>query len=130
MCKAHSPGGLSSEKLSDQGSGPPGSVDFDWRVVGLAVELLGDRGGDLAGPVVLVAHAPSGPVLLEAVADVEVLLEVVEEREVEEGPAVGGEFHGRCKPALNSRSPYPSAGRSDRPLPRPSNVTTRQCRDR
>ncbi len=101
MCEAHSPAGRSSEKLSDQASRPPGSVDFDWRVVGLAVELLGDRGGDLAGSVVLVAHASAGPVLLEAVADVEVLFEVVAEGEVEEGPTVGGELHGRGETALD-----------------------------
>ena len=50
---------------------------------------------------VVVVHASPGAVLLEPVADVEVLLEMVSEREVEEGASVGGELHRRGQPALD-----------------------------
>ena len=62
-----------------------------------AHELLGDplrvRGG--------VLHAPPGPVPPEPVGHVHLLLEVVGEREVEEGPPRGHELHRRGQPALH-----------------------------
>ena len=51
-----------------------------------------------ASPVV---HAPARAVPLEPVADVDLLLEVEPQREVEEGPAAGGELHRRAQSALH-----------------------------
>jgi hypothetical protein len=42
-------------------------------------------------------------VALEPVAHVEVLLEVMSQREVEERPAVGRQLHRRRQPALDDR---------------------------
>ena len=46
-------------------------------------------------------HAPARAVLVEPVTDVEVLLEVMGEREVDERPLGGGELHRRREPALH-----------------------------
>ena len=73
------------------------------QVVDLPADLLGDRLRDHLGSRFVEVHAPPGAVALEAVADVEVLLEVVAQREVEEGPAVSGQLHGRRQAALHDR---------------------------
>ena len=49
----------------------------------------------------LEVHAASGAVALESVADVEVLLEVVAEREVEERASVRRQLHRRRQAALD-----------------------------
>ena len=54
-----------------------------------------------SGVDVVVVHAASRAVALEAVADMAALLEVVAEREVEERPAGGGELHRGRQPALD-----------------------------
>ena len=54
------------------------------------------------GRLVVVDAAP-GAVPLEPVADVEVLLEVVAQRDVDERAAVGGELHARRQAALHDR---------------------------
>src|SRR3972149_320812 len=91
------------QQLGDQASRPRGSVGPHRAVVDRASDLLGDRGGDLLRAIGAEVHRPPRAVAVEAVADVEVLLEVVTEREVEEGPAVCGQLHGRCEPALDDR---------------------------
>jgi hypothetical protein len=48
-----------------------------------------------------VVHAPTGAVAVEAVSPMEVLFEVVSEREVEERAAVSDELHARGEPALD-----------------------------
>jgi hypothetical protein len=40
-------------------------------------------------------------VAVEPVSDVKVLLEVMPEREVQEGPPAGGQFHRGCQAALD-----------------------------
>lgn len=59
--------------------------------------------GDRLGRRVLEVHPPPGAVALQAVADVEVLLEVVPQREVDERPPVGRQLHRGRKAALNDR---------------------------
>ena len=83
-----------SEQLGDgcSGTGRPGCVDR--LVVDVATDFLGDGRGDLSGTVEVEIHCPASAVSVEPVADMEVLLEVVPQREVEEWPPVGGEFHG------------------------------------
>src|SRR3954447_14934078 len=94
-------GGGQSQKLGDRCRRPRCTVGLDGVVVDVAADLGGDRGGDLLGPVEFEVHAPSGAVALEAVADVEVLLEVVAKREVEERSLVGGQLHRGGESALN-----------------------------
>ena len=67
------------------------------------VEALAIACAITAGVAVSKSIAPPGAVALEPVADVEVLLEVVAEREVEERPPVGGQLHRGRQPALDDR---------------------------
>src|SRR5207249_40158 len=78
------------------------------RAVGLNVAVadglsgqLGDLGGDEVGVGGGVVHVLTGSVTVEPVVDVEVLLEVVPEREVEERALGGGQLHGGGQPALD-----------------------------
>src|ERR1700722_18949743 len=87
------------EKAGEQGCGAGGAVGGDGEVV----DLAGDLGGDVGGAGRLVVHVPPGPVAVEPVADMEVLLEVAGEREVQEGPPAGGQLHRRGQPALDDR---------------------------
>ena len=59
------------------------------------------RDGKLVGVGVPVVHVAAGSVLVEAVPDVEVLLEVVDEREVEEWPPRRRQFHGGRETSLD-----------------------------
>src|SRR4051794_30903334 len=90
-----------SEKLGDRCRRTGCAVGLDRAVVDVAADLCGDRGGDLLGPVEFEVHAPPRSVALEAVADMEVLLEVMAKREVEERPPVRGELHRGGEPALH-----------------------------
>ena len=54
-----------------------------------------------SGRRLVVRHAPAGAVAVEAVPHVEVLLEVVAQREVEERPPGGRELHRRRQAALD-----------------------------
>jgi hypothetical protein len=74
---------------------------LDRAVIDLAPDLLGDRVGDRLGRLDLEVHHASSAVAPKPVAHVEVLLEVVKEREVEERPPVGGQLHARRQPALH-----------------------------
>jgi hypothetical protein len=78
-----------------------GAVPFDRPVVDRAGELTGDRLGERIGLCLTEVHPPSGPVSLQAVMHVESLLEVLPERQVDEGPAGGGEFHAGRQAALD-----------------------------
>ena len=66
--------------------GAGGAVGLDRPVVDGAADLGGDGGGDGVGVAGGVVHPPARPVAVQAVGDVEVLLEVVGKREVEERP--------------------------------------------
>src|SRR5439155_19324084 len=84
-----------SQHLRDPGRRARGAIGFDIAVVDVAADLGCDRSGDLGRTVGLEVHPPSGVVALEAVADVEVLLEVVAQREVQKRPLVGRQLHRR-----------------------------------
>src|SRR4249920_1794705 len=71
-----------------------------WVGDGLA-DLFGDGRRDALGGTAEVIHAPAGTVAGQPVGYVEGLLEMMAEREVEEGPVAGHEFHGRRQPALD-----------------------------
>src|SRR5690606_11298993 len=83
------------------GGGPAGAVAGDRGVGRGATQLVGDRGGDDLGGGGGVVEGPAGPVPFEAVAHVHLLLEVVAQREVEEGAAERGQLHGGGEPALH-----------------------------
>jgi hypothetical protein len=90
-----------SEELRDRCGGPGCAVGLDGAVVDLSPYLLGDCGGYLRRAVELEVHAPTGPVALEAVAYMEVLLEVMPQWEVQERAPVGGQLHRRREPTLD-----------------------------
>src|SRR2546425_13242973 len=89
------------DRLGDRGGGACCPARVDGLIVDLAAELLADRSRDLVRTVVLEVHAAARAIALEPVAHVEVLLEVVPQREVEERPAVRSELHRRRQPALD-----------------------------
>jgi hypothetical protein len=91
------------EEVGEQGGGAGGAVGGNGAVVDVAADLGGDGGGDVGRARVLVVHVLPGAVALEPVADVEVLLEVVAERELQERPLAGGQLHGGGEPALDDR---------------------------
>src|SRR6185312_14747895 len=62
---------------------------------------FGDVGGDEVGVGGGVVHVLAGAVAVEPVTDVEVLLEMVPEREVEERAPGGSQLHGGGQPALD-----------------------------
>src|SRR3954471_25239 len=95
------PGRTRSQKLSCSCGGERGAVGFDRSVVDHGSDLPGDRVGDHIGGCRGKVRASSGAVALEAVADVEVLLEAVAKREVEERSPVGGQLHRGGESALN-----------------------------
>src|SRR3954452_20971514 len=75
---------IRSEELRDRARRARSAVALHRPVVDLAPDLLGDRDRDLLGAVELEVHPPPCPVALEAMVDVEVLLEVVAKREIQE----------------------------------------------
>src|SRR5207248_6565233 len=79
------------------------SVAGDRAVIDLPADLLGDRCGNLLGAVAVKVHAAAGAVALEPVADVEVLLEVMLQREIEKRPAARGQLHRGGQPTLDDR---------------------------
>ena len=70
-----------------------GLVGFHRPVTDGTACFLGDGLGQRFRPGVLVVQAAARPVPAEPVPDVEVLLEVVPERHVDEGPPGRGELH-------------------------------------
>ena len=85
--------GFLLEEAGEQRRCPGGAVGGDRTVVDPAANFSGDRCGDVGWLGGLVVHAPACLVAVEPVADVEVLLEVVAEREVQERPLTRGQFH-------------------------------------
>src|SRR5215831_12419457 len=72
------------DEFGDELGGAGRSVGLDVAVADGLAGQLGDVGGDEVGVGGGIVHAMAGAVAVEAVADVEVLLEVVPEWEVEE----------------------------------------------
>ena len=89
------------EQFGDERCGTCGAVTFDWPVVDLAPDLLGDHLGDGVGCCLVEVQHPAGAVLVEPVTDMEVLLEVVTQRNVKERPPGCGQFHAGGQPALH-----------------------------
>ena len=76
------------------------SVAVDSDIVDRAAEGLGDGLGDVMSRRSGVVHGDTGAIPGEAMADVVLLLEVVGEREVDEGPPPSRELHGGGEAAL------------------------------
>src|SRR5829696_3089009 len=94
-----------SEELGNEGGGPGGTVGFHRPVVDGAPEFEGDGVGDHLRGGGGELHPAAGVVLAQAVADVEVLLEVVTKREIQERPPVRRQLHaGRQSPCTTARS--------------------------
>src|SRR5207248_9795068 len=89
------------EEFGDSLRGSLSAARFDRSVIGLALKLFDDRPGDhfrrRAGEV----HRPTGSIAIESVTDMEVLLKVMPQREIDEGPPVGGQLHGGREPTLD-----------------------------
>src|SRR4051812_19891069 len=91
-----------SDELRDHRRRPRGAVRLDVAVVDrAAAELLRQRRGYLRRAVDGEVHAAPRAVALEPVPDMEVLLEVVAQREVEERPLGRGQLHRRRQTALH-----------------------------
>lgn len=85
---------IRSEQVGEKCRGPGGTVAFDRQIVDLATKVGHDRRGQGIGVAGLfVGHAASGAVALQAVAYVEVLLEVVAQWNVQEWAAARGQLH-------------------------------------
>src|SRR5204863_6396012 len=97
------PARRSVEQLGDALGGAARAVGLDWAIVDLAADVLDDRLGDRLRWRVLEVHSPSGPVALQAMVDVEVLLEVMLQGEIDERRAVRGQLHRRRQAALHHR---------------------------
>src|SRR5215470_14943092 len=79
-------GGYLLDEFGDEPGGAGRAAGLNVAVADGLAGQLGDVGGDEVGVGGGVVHVLAGPVAVEPVADVEVLLEVVPEREVEEQP--------------------------------------------
>src|SRR5579872_4356281 len=91
------------EHLGDQPCGPLGPVGLYRPVARFAGELACDRFGDRLRGRVGVFHAATGAVALETVPHVEVLLEVVPQRNIDEGTPCCGQLHRRREATLHKR---------------------------
>src|SRR3984957_11749016 len=105
------------EKAGEQGCGAGGAVGGDGEVVDLAGDLGGDRGGDVGGAGRLVVHVPAGPVAVEPVADMEVLLEGAGGGGGQEGGAAGGGHGGAARSGGRAGSTGRAAGWRSAPSP-------------
>src|SRR5713226_6193142 len=92
------------QELGDAGGGAGRAVRLNGLVRDLAANFFGEGGGDDLRRRSFEVHAPTGAVTIEPVPDVEVLLEVVAEREIQKRPPVRGELHRRGEPALDHRN--------------------------
>src|SRR4051794_29346659 len=89
------------EKSGDPFGGAARAVRFDGEVVDRSTEFGDHRRGERVRVGLLVLDAPSGTVALEPVSHVEVLLEVMPQRNVQEWAAVRGQFHRSREAALH-----------------------------
>src|SRR5207253_4568338 len=88
------------EEFGDSLRGPGGTAGLDRAVIGLALELLDDGGGNYLGRRASEVHRPARPIAIESMAHMEVLLEVMPQREIDERPPVGGQLHSGGEAAL------------------------------
>src|SRR4029077_3829033 len=96
-------GRLLSEQRGDEPRGPVGAVERHLRGVDRLAEVLEHRGAQGLRARAVVVEADAGAETIEAPRHVELLLEVVAEREVEERGAERGQLHGGGEPALDDR---------------------------
>src|SRR5215510_12310404 len=94
-------GGYLLDEFGDELGGAGRAVGLNVAVADGLAGQFGDVGGDEIGVGGGVVHALAGAVAVKPVADVEVLLEVVAEREVQERALGGGQLHGGGQPALD-----------------------------
>ena len=103
VVRLRTPGCLvpASEHLEHQLSRPVGAVRRHGQVVGRGLQRRGQLVGDPPRVGVAVVQRPAGPVPLQPVPHVHLLLEVVAERDVQERPTRRGELHRGAQPALD-----------------------------
>src|SRR5690349_10849161 len=89
------------DEFGDEPGGAGRAVGLDVAVADGLAGQLSDAGGDQVGVGRQVVHARAGAVTVEPVPDVEVLLEVVPEREIQERALGGGQLHGGGQAALD-----------------------------
>src|SRR5215471_861144 len=94
-------GGYLLDEFGDELGGAGRAVGLNVAVADGLAGQFGDVGGDEVRVGGGVVHVSAGAVAVESVADVEVLLEVVPERKVQERPLGGGQLHGGGQPALD-----------------------------
>src|SRR5215469_7409127 len=85
---------LPLDEFGDELGGAGRAVGLNVAVADGLADQFSNVGRDEAGVGGGVVHVLAGAVAVEPVADVEVLLEVVPEREVEERALSGGQLHG------------------------------------
>ena len=93
--------GWGSEELGQESGGAGGPVGLDRPVADRTADLRRDGLGQRLGRRLVVVQAATRAVPFQAVPDVEVLLEMMAEGYVDEGPPAGGELHRRGQPALH-----------------------------
>src|SRR5690349_4878814 len=94
---------LSLEQPGDQPGGAVGAVERHRGGVYRLAEVLEHRRAQSLGAGVLEVEPDPGAEAIEASGDVQLLLEVVAQREVEEGRAESGQLHRGGEPALDDR---------------------------
>ena len=68
------------------------------------MKLLDDGRGDRLRRRSAEVHRATGSIAIESMADMEVLLEVMPQREIDERPPVRGQLHRGRQPALDQRN--------------------------
>src|SRR5258705_6046721 len=92
-----------SQQVGQQLGGAGGAIDLDREIPGIATDLRGNGVSEHVRTQVLVVQPASGAVLGEPVGDVEVLFEVMPQRNVDERTAGGGQLHARGESTLDDR---------------------------
>src|SRR5271154_5879991 len=90
-----------SNELGEAGGGPGGDVGFTVSGAYRVRDFRGYRRGERFRLGLLIVHVPAGAVPGQPVPDMEVLLEVMAQRYVDEGTLARGEFHGGGQAALH-----------------------------
>src|SRR6185437_1202837 len=89
------------DEFGDEPGGAGRAAGLDVAVADGLAGQFSNAGGDQVGVGPQVVHACAGAIAGQPVPDVEVLLEVVPEREVQERALGGGQLHGGGQAALD-----------------------------
>src|SRR5258708_134426 len=92
-----------SDEVGDPGCRTCSAILFNIPVRDLLANLLSDRGGDNVGRCLCKVHTAPSLVAVKAVSHVEVLLEMVAQREVQKRALVRRQLHRRRQPTLHHR---------------------------